>query len=382
VWALRLGKIGGIVVEVHLTFALTLLWGGWQGWMQYGDVGGAAYGVLMILLLFACVLAHEFAHARAAQASGLTVQRVTLLPIGGVAQVVDTPPTPRDELRITLAGPVANLALAIPIGMVVTLVAGGLSGPRSLDALIRLSQLRPSLLGMAVYLLGANLGLFMFNMLPAFPMDGGRVLRAALALAMDYERATRFAAGLGRLVAIGLIVVGVVGLPLHNVPPNPLLILAALIVFTGARQEEIYVRARRALVHMEVVDVYREPKWQVTPSDALTPGLVNDLYRHQMVLPVVSEGRLVGILTPNDLRGVMQRPSPVSVAHVMQTHYPTLKMHDTLLVAMQIMEEHKLSSAPVVDDGMFHGMIALEDIHRAWRLSPRRRQSTRLKSRR
>jgi Zn-dependent protease/predicted transcriptional regulator len=375
VWSARLGKIGGIVVEVHLTFALTLLWGGWQGWMQYGDVGGAAYGVLMIVLLFACVLVHEFAHARAAQASGLIVQRVTLLPIGGIAQVADTPPTPRDELRITLAGPVANLALVIPIGMVVAITAGGLSGPRSLEALLQLSQLRPSLLGMAVYLLGANLALFMFNMLPAFPMDGGRVLRAGLALTMDYERATRFAAWLGRLMAVGLVVVGVVGVPLYSFPPNPLLILVALIVFAGARQEEIYVRVRRSLVRLEVGDVYHEPKWQVAPADPLTAALVNDLYRHQMVLPVVSEGRLVGLLTPNELRGVMQRPSPVSVGQVMKTHYPTLKMRDTLLVALQVMEEHKLSGAPVVDDGVFYGMIALEDIHRAWRLPGKRRHS-------
>ncbi len=375
--ALRLGTVGGIVVEVHLTFGLTLLWGAWQGWTQYGTIGGATYGMVAILLLFGCVLIHEFAHGRAAQAAGLTVQRVTLLPIGGIAQVADTPATPRDELVIALAGPAANLALTIPIGIFVTAVAGGLAGPRSLDALLQLSQLRPGVLGMAVYLLMANLGLFMFNMLPAFPMDGGRVLRAGLALVMDFERATQLASWLGRLMAIGLVLVGVMGLPLYGLPPNPLLILAALIVFVGARQEEIYVRVRRALVRMEVGDIYREPIWTVSPADALTANLVADLYRHQMVLPVISDGHLVGLLTPDELRGVMARPTPMKVAHVMRTHYPTLQMRDTLLVAMQVMGEQKLSSAPVVQNGMFCGMVALEDIHRAWRFSHRRRQSTR-----
>ena len=372
---LRLGKIGGIVVEVHLTFALTLLWGAWQGWVQYGGMGGAAYGTLAIILLFGCVLAHEFAHANAAQASGLTVQRVVLLPIGGVAHVADSPATPRDELIISLAGPAANLALAIPFGMVVAIAAGGLAGPRSLEGLIALSQLRPGLLGMAIYLLAANLGLFMFNMIPAFPMDGGRVLRAGLALAMDYEHATRLAAWLGRLIAAGLIGAVGVGWLLYGAPPDPMLILAALIVFTGAYQEEIAVRARRALIRMEVGDIYRKPILEIAPSDTLTPGLVNDLYRHEMTLPVISEGQLVGILTHHDVRGAVQLPAPVSVAHVMQTHYPTLRMRDTLWVALQVMEEHRLSYAPVVDNGVFYGMIALEDIYRAWRLPRRRRQS-------
>lgn len=374
-WSLQIGRIGGIDIEVHLTFGLTLLWGGWQGWMQYGGLGGVGYGVLTILLLFGCVLVHEFAHASAAQATGLSVQRVTLLPIGGVAHVTDSPPTPRDELVITLAGPAANLALAIPFGMMAAIAVGGLSGSRSLEALLQLSQLRPSILGMAVYLLLSNLGLFMFNMLPAFPMDGGRILRAGLALAMDYERATRLAAWLGRLMAVGLVVVGVVGFPPYGVPPNPLLILVALIVFTGARREEIYVRTRRALIRMEVGDVCREPRWTATPADTLTTGLVSDLYRHQMALPVISEGRLVGLLTSQDLRGVMLHSAPVSVAHVMQTHYPTLKIRDTLLVALQVMEEHKLSGAPVVDNGVFYGMVALEDIYGAWRLSGKRRHS-------
>jgi Zn-dependent protease len=382
VWALRLGKIGGIVVEVHLTFGLTLLWGAWQGWVQYRTIGGACYGVLAIELLFGCVLAHEFAHARAAQISGLTVQRVTLLPIGGVAQLADSPSTPRDELLIALAGPAANLALSVPIGMMVAIVAGGLSGPRNLAALLQLSQLRPSVLGMTVYLLLANLGLFLFNMLPAFPMDGGRVLRAGFALVMDYERATQLAAWLGRLMAVGFIVVGVVGFPLYGVPPNPLLILAALIVFSGARQEEIGVRVRRALVRLEVGDICRDPIWTASPSDTLTAGLVTDLHRHQMVLPVISEGRLVGLLTPDSLRGVMQHTGPIHIARVMQTHYPTLQMRDTLLVAMQVMDEYKLSSAPVAQNGVFRGMVAMEDIHQAWRFARRQHQNSKQTSRR
>lgn len=370
--ALRLGKIGGVQAEVHLTFGLTLLWGGWQGWAQYGTVGGAAFGALLILLLFGCVLAHELGHALQAEALGLTVRRVTLLPIGGLAQLDHPPSTPYHELLIALAGPAVNLVLVLLVG-VALLAWGDITPGGEWQSFLALLQRQPGMLGAVVYLLASNASLFMFNMLPIFPMDGGRVVRAGLALVMDYESATQVATRLGRAMAIVLGVVGVLGFPRYGVTLSLSLVLVALMVYAGARQEEIYVRSRRALIRLEARDACRKPVRMVRPADPVTPDLATILTKRRVAVPVVENGELVGLVTSEDLRSVLRHSEPVYVAHVMRTHYPVLHMHDTLWVALQVMNEHNLSGVPVVQDGAFCGMVALEDIERAWRLSPQRR---------
>src|SRR5690606_34462915 len=199
---IRVARIGGIAVDIHLSFALVIAWGAWQGWARYGSVEGAAFGILAVLLLFGCVLLHELGHGLQARALGLAVHRITLLPIGGLAELESSPSYYRHELFIALAGPVVNLGLALLLGVIAYLIQ-----PFSLaswpDYLLFLApQSGRTLL---LYTFWVNALLFFSNMLPAFPMDGGRVMRAALAILTDYETGTRLTAWLGRLVAVGII---------------------------------------------------------------------------------------------------------------------------------------------------------------------------------
>jgi len=373
VGTIRVGKIGGIAVDVHLTFAFVILWGAWQGWFQYGSLVGAGYGILLVLLLFICILLHELGHGLQARAFGIVARRITLLPIGGLAQLDSPPAFPSHELLIALAGPLVNLALALGLGF-----ASYLIQPFTLSSWVgealRLFAAPPSAAGLTYYLVGANLTLFLFNMIPAFPMDGGRVLRSGLALIVDYELATRLAAWLGRILALGMGVLGLIGWPSASIPPNPLLVLVGLMVFFGARHEETYVRRQRALVRVEVGEVAERGAETLAPWDQLTPRLLAKLFRGERALPVVIEGRVIGLLTYQDVRRLRDRGPFLTVAHAMRTQFPSLRSRDTLWVALQEMHSFQLSALPVIDEGVFQGVISLEDIHHAWRFAARRRR--------
>src|SRR5688572_28514191 len=211
----RLGRIAGIKVFVHWTFFLLIGWIFAMHLMTGRGVASAAMGVVFILVLFACVLLHELGHALAARRYGIATRDITLLPIGGVARLERIPRNPTHELVVALAGPAVNVVIAFLI--FVGLLAVN-RGPISTQFL----ELQG---GFFVQLLAVNIFLVLFNMIPAFPMDGGRVLRALLARRLHYARATAFAARVGQVIAV---VLGVLGL---FVLGNPMLLLVALFVF-------------------------------------------------------------------------------------------------------------------------------------------------------
>ena len=375
--SLRVARIGGIDIEIHITFVLVILWGAWQGWAQYGRLTGALYGMLLMILLFVCILLHELGHGLQARAFGLSVRRITLLPIGGLAQLESPPAYPLHELTIALAGPLVNLGLALPLIFIAYLFQ-----PFAISNLIEQSKnlifsSPPNITGLALYLFWSNLSLFAFNMIPAFPMDGGRVLRSGLALAIDYEIATRVAAWIGRLLAILMIIIGLVG-QLTGHPLSLLLVLFGFVVFFGAQQEEQYVRRQRALIRLEVSKLTRPSAEVIAPWDAITGRLVAHLFRHEHALPVLVEGRLVGLLTYQDVRRAYSGgidPSS-TVAHVMRTTFPNVKLSDTLWVALQEMSSFQLAVLPVLEDGIFQGVISLDDINHAWQFAGRQQRTT------
>ncbi len=370
--SVRIARIGGIAVEIHLTFGLVILWSAWQGAYHYGGLPGAGYGILLLVLLFACVLLHELGHGLQARSLGLVVRRITLLPIGGLAQLETPPSHPWHELVIALAGPVVNLGLAALLAAILyvtsPLALGDLTG-RALVAFLAV----PDGTSLLLYLVAANLVLFVFNMLPAFPMDGGRVLRAGLALAIDYEQATRIAAWLGRGMALLMGVVGLLGWPAVSIPPNPLLLVMALMVFLGARQEESYVRRQRALVRLEVQQIAQRDPETVAPWDPVTSTMVARLLQLDRPLPVLVDGRVVGLVTFHDVRRRRWPQPSMTVAHVMRTQFPLLRLTDTLWVALQEMHAFQLAALPVSENGVFQGLICLDDINHAWRSARRQR---------
>ena len=221
-WSVRLGRLFGVPVYLHLTFLLLLGLVGLLGLVQ-GGLAAAFGGVVMIASVFGCVLLHEFGHILAARRYGIPTKDVILLPIGGVARLARMPDEPKQELVVALAGPAVNVAIAAALFPLISLGGGAF-----------LAQL-----------FAINVLLALFNMLPAFPMDGGRVLRALLAQRMSYVRATDLAATIGKGMALLFAFAGLFGIP-GVLGTNPILLVIAWFVWSGAGREAAMVRQRRS----------------------------------------------------------------------------------------------------------------------------------------
>jgi Zn-dependent protease len=224
-WSLKVASISGIEVRIHLTFLLFLAWI-WVSYYRVAGLAGAVQGVLFVLALFACVLLHEFGHAFAARGFGIATPDITLLPIGGVARLSRIPDQPWQEFVVAIAGPLVNVVIAGALILVVHRSA-------ELQQFEYLENPRVELLSR---LASVNVMLVLFNLIPAFPMDGGRILRALLAMTMPYARATQIAAWIGQGLAVVFGIFGLFG--------NPLLIFIAFFIFAGAQQEARMARAK------------------------------------------------------------------------------------------------------------------------------------------
>jgi Zn-dependent protease len=228
-WSLRLAKIAGIDVYIHATFFLLIGWVALSYWMQEHSLAATLLGVGFILTMFACVVLHEFGHALTARRYGIKTRDITLLPIGGVARLERMPEDPIQELWVALAGPAVNLVIA-------ALLFLGLFATASLEPLSKWSLTAGPFVQRILLL---NVVLVLFNMLPAFPMDGGRVLRALLAIRIEYTRATHIAANIGQAMAL---LFGFLGFF-----TNPFLLFVALFVWIGAGQEASMTQLKSAL---------------------------------------------------------------------------------------------------------------------------------------
>src|SRR5256885_11145023 len=285
-WSLPVFGIAGMQLRIHVTFLLLIAWLAF-GYYAEGGSGVAANRVLFILLLFLCVVLHEFGHAFAAKAFGINTPDITLLPIGGVARLERMPEKPVQELVIALAGPMVNVVIALGL-----FVAGGS------QAFLNPSTLEGS--GLIAQLLTINILMLLFNLLPAFPMDGGRVLRALLATRLSYARATQIAATVGQGFAF---VFGFIGLIW-----NPFLIFIAFFVYIGASQEAALAQmkdvSRRFPVSSAMVREFRTLPENATLEEAVDALLATS----QHDFPVVDEtGTVAGVLTRHRLILALRR---------------------------------------------------------------------------
>jgi len=359
-------------VDVHITLGLAFVWGAWYGWERSANIEGALVGIVAILLLFSCILLHELAHGWQARVYKLNVRRIILLPIGGLTEL-ETPATHAgQELAVAFAGPLMNLMLGGALaGFVLVSYPTSFANSQAIDFFFP----RPDIDGLLLYLVGANALLFIFNMIPAFPMDGGRILRAGLALVTSYLTATRIAAWVGRVIGLALFAIGLVGWPPFSQFPNPnlALIIVALGVFMGAHSEDVFVRRRWALARVNVGDVIipgtgvNRPARALAPWDNLSRPLLTQLFTSDRVMPVVVEGRLVGLLTYREARRHAGLGQQATVAHAMRTIFPSLQLRDTLWIALQQMMSARLAALPVVDGNQLMGMITLDDVNDAWK---------------
>jgi Zn-dependent protease/predicted transcriptional regulator len=344
-WSIHLGRLAGIPVYVHATFALLLAWIGIMHWTASGSISAVASGILFIIALFGCVLLHELGHALAARRYGIKTRDITLLPIGGLARLEKMPERPAQELVVALAGPAVNLVIAAVLFLWL-LTTRSLVPPQSLGVVSGPFMER---------LLAVNLILVVFNMIPAFPMDGGRVLRALLAMRTDYARATRIAAGVGQGAAI---LFGFVGLFV-----NPFLLLIALFVWIGAAQEFAAVQMRSALggvpVEAAMITEYRA----LEPTDPVERAVEAVLAGSQRDFPVFERDRLVGILTQKRLLDLLSREGcSATVGGALERAAITVEPKEMLDAALERMQSTGCSMAPVVDSERTVGLLTLDNI--------------------
>jgi Zn-dependent protease/CBS domain-containing protein len=345
-WSIDIGSIAGTKVRVHITFILFLIYI-WGANYVTGGSGAAWTGTIFMLLLFLCVLLHEFGHVFAARAFGINTPDVTLLPIGGVARLERIPEEPGKEFVIAIAGPLVNVVIA--------LLLMGLSGAegsgRSLAAVDR------GAVPMADRLASVNLFLAAFNLIPAFPMDGGRILRSLLAIRLGFTRATEIAATVGQWFAFVLGFIGLFG--------NPLLIFIAIFVYLAAASEA-QLAAVRSMSRGVPVGAAMITQFSTLPADAPIGDAVELLLRtSQTEFPVVDAGgQLVGLLGRNDMIKALKAQGPEArVADVMITEVPTIPVRGRLDEAFRLLQEKAAPAVGVVDAaGRLVGLVTSETI--------------------
>ena len=344
-WSLNIGSIAGTAIRIHFTFLLFLVWIFVANWAS-GGPPAAWQGLIFILLLFACVLAHEFGHILTARAFGVPTPDVTLLPIGGVARLARIPEEPRQEFLIAIAGPLVNVAIAV-----VLLLLGAHLNPRDLVAM------ESSRISLIDRLAEVNLFLAVFNMIPAFPMDGGRVLRALLAIKLGHVRATEIAATIGQLVAFGLGFLGLFG--------NPLLIFIAIFVYLAASSEAHLVAIRAISRDVPVSAAMITNYATLTPDEHIEAAINTLLHTSQTEFPVIdADRRLVGLLGRDGIIRALKSLGPdARVADAMMKDVPTVDSRTCLEDAFRILQEKSAPAVGVVDRvGRLIGLITSETV--------------------
>jgi Zn-dependent protease/CBS domain-containing protein len=344
-WSWKVGQLAGIELRIHATFLLLLGWVWVSYWIAGKSIEAMVAGVGFIVALFACVVLHEMGHALAARKFGIQTRDITLLPIGGLARLQRMPEEPRQELWVALAGPSVNVAIA-------AILAGGLALTHGWAPFSQLSVVSGSLVER---LLLANISLVLFNLIPAFPMDGGRVLRAVLASRMTYARATRIAASTGQALAM---VFGFVGLF-----TNPMLLFIGLFVWIGASQEAGAVQTRSALSGTPAQAAMLSNFEELQSGDTLADAVRLTLRGSQHDFPVLDAGRVTGILTRNDLLVALAaygQDHPVTA--VMRHEFLIAEPTEMLEIVFQRLQECDCHTMPVVHDGRLVGLITMDNL--------------------
>jgi Zn-dependent protease/predicted transcriptional regulator len=342
-WSVTVGRFGGTAVKIHITFLLFLVWIAASAWAQ-GGWGAALDSTLFILLIFLCVVLHEFGHITAARRYGIQSPQVTLLPIGGVASMQRLPKDPRQELVVALAGPAVNLV----IGVALALAAGSLR----LGLLAEIDDPRLSLIGR---LAAANIFLAVFNLIPAFPMDGGRILHALLAMRLGAPLATEVAAKIGQAFAIALGFLGLFG--------NPLLLFIAIFVYMAAAGEAQMSAAQQALKGLAVVDAMETRFTPISIDASLGQAVDALLATAQHEFPVVDAFRKpIGLLTREDiLAAVREHGGEEPASAFMRAGVDSVRPGAPVESVFERLQDPKAPALYVTDpDGSIVGLLTRE----------------------
>ena len=343
-WSFRVGTVGGISVRIHVTFLLFVAWIALDQWRKSGRIEEAITAVALALSVFGCVLLHELGHAFAARRYGIRTRDIVLLPIGGVARLERMPEKPSQEIRVAVAGPLVNVAIATVLWLLRTLVVPqevwDSIGPGALDTLLWI-----------------NLVMIGFNLIPAFPMDGGRVLRALLAMRMTYIRATRIATWIGQGLAIAF---GIAGVFLE---PH-MLVVVGLFVFLAAGEEYSMVAARVTMGGFPVRAAMATSFATLQASDTLRTAVDLMRERDQRDVPVLDGGSVVGVLSRGPLVAALERHPPEARVSEVLAPGPVVVADplEALDLAFRRMLEARQGALPVMSDGQLVGIVTAENV--------------------
>lgn len=345
--AFSIGRLAGVELFLHSTFPLILLWTFWQGSRE----GGAAMGLtrsLLVLILFACVALHELGHSLVARVFGIGTRRIVLYPIGGVAALDRIPAKPHQELLMALGGPAVNLAIAAAL-------AAGMGGWPSWEELGS-APVTPRL--WAVSLMASNLGLAIFNLIPAFPMDGGRVFRSLLSFVLSAHRATQIAYGLGLVLAAGLAFLGLYA-------GNPFLLVIAVFIGAAGRQENRAVALRTRLDRQDI-GALRQPVRTIPVGATFADCQRQSEPGRTAHFLVVSGDRPVGLLPDLHWRSGLKDAGPdAPVTGGMIARFvavpPALPLSELAILARQSPQVFY----PVIEGGAAVGIVTSADLARA-----------------
>ena len=345
-WHLKLGRFAGIDVFVHATFLLLIGWVGYSHWVEHGNWGEVLNGIFFILALFLCVVLHEYGHALTARKYGIKTRDITLYPIGGVARLERMPEKPIEELWVALMGPAVNVVIAAMLFVYLTMTNG----------MVPISNLTVASGSFVERLMIVNISLVLFNLIPAFPMDGGRVLRALLAMRMDYVRATQVAANIGQGLAL---VFGFIGLF-----SNPFLLFIAFFVWIGASQEASMAQMKNSVSGIPVTRAMLTDFKTLSPRDNLSQVVALILSGSQHDFPVVdANGNVAGILDRDSfMRALTQYGQSAPVMNFIRRDLPEVDSFDMIDMALMRLNESASKTLPVTHQGQLVGLITAENM--------------------
>ena len=351
-WSIPAGKLFGVEIRIHLTFFFLLLFVWLTESAAHHNAGSAARGLALVGIIFGCVVLHELGHALVSLHAGIPAKAIILLPIGGVTLLDETrEPLPagtqtwKRDIRIALAGPLVNLIIAFVAASILLAAAPQL---RLWDAPYVISTNLPR------SLVWGNLWLALFNLLPAYPTDGGRVLRAVLSRSMEPIRATRRAVSIGQAFATLFMLVGMLW--------NIWLTLIGVFLFVAGQLEERSAVFQSVLETVRLEDIMLRDFATLSPADTLEDALDKAVHSLQDDFPVVRGNDLVGIISKHKILQALRSEGDGYVQAVMNRIFEVAQKKESLASAFRKLSSRNLSLIPVVEEQRLIGIVTLQNL--------------------
>jgi Zn-dependent protease len=340
---LKLGSVSGIKIVVHWTFFFLIVWIVFDELIRGGPTESILFNITFVLAVFFCVVLHELGHALTARRFGISTKKITLLPIGGIASLDRIPESPRQELLVTIAGPLVNVIIAILLYFIVPVQEyARLNFTESFEALMSFS-----FQNFLFYLFIVNVGLVFFNIIPAFPMDGGRVLRALLAMRLNRVKATKIASSIGQIIAVIFLLVGLLY--------NPFLIFIALFIFLGAYGENQMVQQLALLNGHTVEEAMLLHITTFKPEDSIDLAVNKIISGTEINFIILENNKVKGLLYHKDI--IENSNKNVLIKDVMNVNFKSVKSTDDLKKVYNLIYNENNAFFPVIDNGKLVGAI-------------------------